>query len=186
MMGSDSDILVRSIISRGEDSVQRGSMRTLLRGAWLNDEVINYFLKNCFAGRKEKVCEKEPRRKPSHFFNSYFMQTLFDLKNNNLNLRGIYNYNHVRRWSRKVIMPGNIFNLKYIFYPINHDNVHWTLAVIFMEAKKIQYYDSLGSTDLVKMQELLEYVKDEYKAKHDGEDMYATEWELVSCKRNIP
>jgi sentrin-specific protease 1 len=83
-------------------------------------------------------------------------------------------------------MPGDIFKLKYIFCPINLDNVHWTLAVIFMEEKKIQYYDSFGGTDLAKMQGLLEYVKDEYKAKHDGEDMDATEWELVSCKRNTP
>ncbi|KAL3823519.1 hypothetical protein ACHAXA_007197 [Cyclostephanos tholiformis] len=108
MMGSDSNIIVRSIISRGGDSVQRGSMRTLLPGTWLNDKVINYFLKNCLAGHDEK------------------------------------------------------------------------------EAKKIQYYDSLGGTDLVRMKGLLEYVKDEYKVKHDGEDMDATEWELVSCKRNIP
>ena len=137
-------------------------------------------------GCNKKLCEKEPGKKPSHFFNSYFMQTLFDQKNDNLNLREIYNYNHVRIWSRKVIIPSNIFKLKYIFCPINHDNVHCTLAVVFMEANKIQYYDLLGSTDLVKMQGLLEYVKDEYKAKHDREDMDATEWELVSCKRDTP
>ncbi len=46
-----------------------------------------------------------------------------------------------------VPMPQDIFSLKYIFCPININNSHWTLAVIFMEAKKIQYYDSCGKTD---------------------------------------
>ncbi len=44
--------------------------------------------------------------------------------------------------------PQDIFSLKYIFCPININNSHWTLAVIFMEAKKIQYYDSCGKTDM--------------------------------------
>ncbi len=83
-----------------------------------------------------------------------------------------------------VPMPRDIFSLKYIFCPINHDNLHWTVAVIFMEAQKIQYYDSCGGTDKAKMQGLLEYVKDEYRAKHDGKEMDAKEWELLSCKND--
>ena len=82
--------------------------------------------------------------------------------------------------------PRDIFSLKYIFCPININNSHWTLAVIFMEAKKIQYYDSCGKTDMAKMQGLLEYVKDEYRAKHDGKEMDAKEWELVSCMSDTP
>ncbi len=85
-----------------------------------------------------------------------------------------------------VPMPRDIFSLKYIFCPINLKNTHWTLAVIFMEAKKIQYYDSCGGTDRAKMQGLLEYVKDEYRANHDGKEMDAKEWELVSCKNDTP
>ena len=86
----------------------------------------------------------------------------------------------------KVPTPKDIFSLKYIFVPININNKHWTLAVIFMEAKKIQYYDSCGGTDWGKMQGLLEYVKDEYRALHDGEEMDAKEWELVPCKSDTP
>ena len=39
-------------------------------------------------------------------------------------------------------------------------------AVIYMEDKCIQYYDSMGRTDEDKLQGLLEYVKDEYKVKN--------------------
>jgi sentrin-specific protease 1 len=180
-----SEILVSSN-SNSKDSVQRGSMQRLSPGKWLNDEVINYFLKNCLAMQDKKLCKKEPGRRRSHFFNSFFVQNLFDLKNKDQKLRGIYNYEKVRRWSRMVPMPRDIFSLKYIFCPININNSHWTLAVIFMEAKKIQYYDSCGKTDMAKMQGLLEYVKDEYRAKHDGKEMDAKEWELVSCMSDTP
>jgi hypothetical protein len=172
------------LASQDADSVQRGSMQTLRPGQWLNDEVINYFLKNCLAKRDEMLCAKEPGRRRSHFFNSFFVQTMFDEKNNDPNLRGRYNYKNVRRWSKKV--PGkDIFNLKYILCPINLDNTHWTSAVIFMEAKRIQYYDSMGGTDRAKLEGLLEYVKDEYRAKN-GKDMDVSEWKLVSCTKDTP
>ena len=179
-IGPSTEILA----SHDADSVQRASMQRLQPGQWVNDEIINYFLKNCLAKRDEKLCAAQPGRKRSHFFNSYFVQTLFDEKNNNPSLRGRYSYKNVKRWSKKV--PGkDIFNLRYIFCPINLDNMHWTSAVIFMEEKKIQYYDSLGGTDRVKLEGLLEYVKDEYKAKKGG-DMDVSEWKLVGCTSDTP
>ena len=99
-------------------------------------------------------------------------------------MRGRYNYKNVKGWSKKV--PGkDVFNLKYIFFPINLNNKHWTVAVIFMEAKRIQYYDSMGHTDMAKLERLLEYVKDEYRAKN-GKEMDAMEWGLVPCKMDTP
>lgn len=180
-IGSPTEILA----SQDADSVQRGSMQTLRPGQWLNDEVINYFLKNCLAKRDEIICTRQPGRKRSHFFNSFFVQTMFDEKNNHPDLRGRYNYKNVKRWSKKV--PGkDIFNLKYILCPINLDNMHWTSAVIFMEEKRIQYYDSMGGTDRTKLKGLLEYVKDEYKTKNGGQEMDVSEWELVSCRADTP
>ncbi len=41
-------------------------------------------------------------------------------------------------------------NAKGYLQPEIHD-LHWMLAVIFMEAKKIQYYDLCGGTDMAKM-----------------------------------
>ncbi len=172
------------LASQDADSVQRSSMQTLNPGQWLNDEIINYFLKNCLAKRDEKLCAKQPGRKRSHFFNSFFVKTMFDDKNNNLSVRNKYNCINVKRWSKKV--PGkDIFNLKYILCPINLDNTHWTSAVIFMEEKRIQYYDSLGGTDMSKLKGLLQYVKDEYRAKN-GEEMDASEWKLVECTTDTP
>ena len=180
-LGPEGEILAKE----DSDSVLRGSMQTLKPGTWLNDEVINYFLKNCLAKRDEKLCASQPGQKRSHFFNSFFVQTMFDEKNNNMNVRGKYNYKNVRRWGKKV--PGkDIFNLKYIICPINLDNMHWTSAVIFMEEKRIQYYDSMGGTDRVKLEGLLQYLKDEWKAKKKGGELDVSEWTLVNCTRDTP
>ena len=172
------------LASQGADSIQRDSMQTLQPGQLLNDEVINYFLKNCLAKRDEMLCAKQPGRKRSHFFNSFFVQTMFDDKNDNFDLRGRYNYKNVRRWSKKV--PGkDIFNLKYIFCPINIDVMHWTSACIFMEEKKIRYFDSMGGSGRAKLKGLLQYLKDEWKAKKGGE-MDVSDWELVDCTDDTP
>ncbi|KAL3762313.1 hypothetical protein ACHAW5_006313 [Stephanodiscus triporus] len=172
------------LAKQGADSVQRGSMQTLCRGQWLNDEVINYFLKNCLMRRDEKMCTTDTSRRRSHFFNSFFIQTMFDEKSKDPELRGRYNFDNVKNWSKKV-PGGDIFNLKYIVCPINIDDTHWTSAVIFMEDKRIQYYDSMGGTDWSKLEGLLKYVKDEYSAKN-GKELDVTEWELVSCTSDTP
>jgi len=68
-IGSPSEILA----SQGGDFVQRGSMQTLRPDIWLSDKVINYFLKNCLKSRDINICAKEPGRRWSHFFNSFFV-----------------------------------------------------------------------------------------------------------------
>ena len=51
-IGPPTEVLAK----QGANSVQRGSMQTLRPGQWLNNEVINYFLKNCLARRDKKMC----------------------------------------------------------------------------------------------------------------------------------
>jgi hypothetical protein len=72
-MGKGSPLEI--LASHEGDSVKRKSMQTLRPGIWLNDEVINYFLKNCLKNRDIKKCAKEQGRRRSHFFNSFFVQT---------------------------------------------------------------------------------------------------------------
>ena len=190
----EQDIVTRAIYGVGppdailachqKDSVQRSSMQTLAPGIWLNDEIINYFLKICLAALDEKLCMEQPTRRRSHCYNSFFIQNLFDTKASNKDLRWKYNYKNVRRWSGKV-PGGNIFNLKYILCPINTDNEHWSCAVISIQEKKIQYYDSLGQTDKNILGGLLQYVADEYLREH-GRKMDVSGWEMVDCTKDTP
>ena len=83
-----------------QDTCSRQSLETLQPGAWLNDEVIHYFL--CMLTvRDESLCRTSGRRR-SHFFKSFFMTKLcndYDAYN-----PGVYSYKNVKRWSKKV--PG--------------------------------------------------------------------------------
>jgi sentrin-specific protease 1 len=67
----------------------------------------------------------------------------FDEKNVDATLCWRHNCKNITRWEKKA--PRNkIFNLKNIYFPINIDNHHWVCAVVYMEEKRIQYYDSLN------------------------------------------
>ena len=78
-----------------------------------------------------------------------------------------YDFTRVARWSKNV-PGGNIFNLRYLLFPINIRDTHWTLAVVFMEHKCIQYYyDSLPDDNEFHnnlRNGVMQYLKDEYKA----------------------
>jgi hypothetical protein len=156
--GGESEILA-SIT--GGTSVQRKSMRTLQDGEWLNDEVIGFYLK-LLAKRDKDLTDGNLGRKRSHFFSSFFFSKLF--------VDGCtdkYKYNEVKKWSTNV--PGkDIFALDKVFFMHNVDVSHWTCAVIFMEEKRIQYYDSMGSDGHAYTTGLMIYLKDEWFEKREA------------------
>lgn len=161
------------------DSVQRKSMRTLRECTWLNDEVITYFYK-MLAKRDESLSIANPNRKRSHFFMSFFFTKLLDEGCTNR-----YCYKNVKRWSKKV--PGkDIFNLSKIVFACNVGGAHWTCAVIFMEEKRIQFYDSMGGDGYGYTEALMRYLKDEWAAKKGGELPGADQWKIVGAVNGIP
>ena len=173
--GSDDDIMA----SNGSDSVQRKSMCTLRSGKWLNDEVITYYLK-MLASRDEALSKNEPNRKRSHFFMSFFVTKLLDVGCTNG-----YTYKHVKHWSTKV--PGkDIFNLKNIFFPININQSHWACAVIYMQEKRIQYYDSMGSGGSKYLSALMTYLEDEWADKKSGDLPDKENWTILNSVDGVP
>ena len=79
--------------------------------------------------------------------------------------------------------------IELLLIPINISDLHWTLAVVFMEDRCIRYYDSLpdGSLFHTKMRDgVLQYLKDEYKAVTDGNELYVGEWETLDCTSITP
>ena len=82
---------------------------------------------------------------------------MFDKKNYDYNLRGKCCYSNIASWGNTV-PRGDIFGLKYIICPISIEIVHWISAVIFMEEKCIQMYDSKGGTDRIKLQGTFQYL----------------------------
>jgi sentrin-specific protease 1 len=154
------------------DSVQRKSMQTLRPCAWLNDEVIHYFL-HVLSMRDEALSNRIPGRKRSHFFKSFFFTKLLDEGATNT-----YRYSNVKRWSKKV--PGkDIFQLDKIFFVCNISGMHWTCVCAFMKEKRIQFYDSMGGSGHDYVEGVFQYFQDEWKSKHGGELPDADQWEVI-------
>ena len=173
-----------------KDTVTRGSMRTLLPEEWLNDEIIGFYLKVNLQNRDNKLWDQQKKGRRSHFFNSYFWQTLFDERNIVQELRGQYNYEKVRKWSKKV-SGGNIFELKRLFIPINYRRNHWALGVIHIQNKLIQYYDSTKASSKYRERAdtacngMLNYLKDEHKTMY-GREMNTSDWTIDPHPKDVP
>ena len=144
--------------------ISRKSIRTLRPQNKLNDEVINIVmaLMNHLNG---VLCTRDPSRRPSHFFGSYFIDKLRD-----------EGYDGVKRWSKKV--PGkDIFALDKVFIPVN------------IQGKTIESVDSLGLHDEdseERLELLKDYLEREHKAKKGNPLPNANEWELIGSSEDTP
>ena len=99
-------------------------------------------------------------------------------------MRGKYNYNNVKKWSRKVI-GGNIFALKRLFIPINLGQQHWALGVIHIQNKIIQYFDSMRGNGEPKCKGMLNYLKDEHKKQFKSE-LNTSDWTIEPFPKGVP
>jgi hypothetical protein len=202
------------IAQDGLDSIQRESIQRLSPGQWLNDEVISYFLV-MLSKRDEEMCREDPSRKRCHFFKSFFITKLLNEGHTNPAIDGKYEYKNVKRWSKKVpgtcfvvfalalgtikdtttltilmlypsVIGKDIFKLDKIVFPINQGSMHWVCAVIYMQEKRIQFFDSMGDDGMMYLESLFEYVKDEHQDKKGSPLPNPDQWRLVRCTRDTP
>lgn len=82
---SDSKI----VIEKYDIPMNERKLSCLKPGVWLNDEVVNFYM--CMLQERDaEVCSSSnPPRKPSHFFNSFFISKLYEGNQ--------YNYKNVKR-----------------------------------------------------------------------------------------
>ena len=113
------------------------------------------------------------------------MTKLLNEGNANPELDGKYEYRNVKRWSKKA--PGkDLFNLDKIIFPINEGNAHWVCAVAFMQEKRIQMYDPMGSKAGYYLEAIFKYLLDEHKDKKKEEMPDSHEWVLVPTTDETP
>lgn len=86
--------------------------------------------------RDKILCSRLSSRKPSQYLNSFFISQLLTTQDDGSHK---YDYNSVKRHTKKF----DVSKCDKIFVPINTNNSHWTLAVIFVKSTTIKYYDSL-------------------------------------------
>ena len=80
-----------------------------------------------------------------------------------------------------------MFDLKYLFFPYNYKNVHWSGVAVFVEEKKIKHYDSIGhqSRNAVVSNIVMEYLKDEHYFQYQKR-LHAREWTLDDTDIDTP
>ncbi|CAM9271486.1 unnamed protein product [Chrysoparadoxa australica] len=139
------------------DSVSRRSCCTLMPGCWVNDEVINFYLRFLLAKNRARPTGPGTSCPRCAIFTSYFYSQLSD------NGRG-YRYANVHRFTRKAKL--DISKVDRLLVPINEGQSHWTLAVVNFKRKCFQYYDSMGGTCQQAYEDIVRYVDEEYRDKH--------------------
>lgn len=97
-------------------------IKTLAPKRWLNDTIIEFFMKNIENNKDNNIVA----------FNSFFYS--------NLSERG---YSSVRRWLKRKKISLDLIDK--IFIPINLNQSHWALGFIDLRKKEIKYVDSLSS-----------------------------------------
>jgi Ulp1 family protease len=147
-------------------------LRCLKPSTWLNDEVINFYMK-MLQERDDSLCEQNENRRHSHFFNSFFAERL-------LATDRCYTYKNVKRWSKKL----DIFEMDKIFFPINIGNMHWTLAVVYPQKKRIEYFDSMRGKGAFYTDALFRWIQDEAVTR--GLNINMEEWTTYSRSHEIP
>ena len=102
---------------------------------WLNDAVLNGYIE-LLQKRDNRLVSQNPNRQPTLFINSWLMA-----KSHN---QPGQNYQLIKRFTKK----HDIFTKKAIPIVI-HIPGHWLLASVFIQAKCIQYYNSINNNDMM-------------------------------------
>jgi hypothetical protein len=175
--GTASDRSEDIIAIAENDSVSRQSLQTLRPRRWLNVEVIHYYFV-LLRLRDAKSCSEQSGRRRSHFFKSYFLTSLLEDSKK-------YNYANVKRWSRKV--PGkDIFALDKVIFAVNISQRHWGCAAVFIQLKRIQYYDSMHYDGMFWLEGIFKYLQDEHLDKKNVQLPNKEEWKLIPCQNSCP
>lgn len=136
------------IVRVGDIELTQSDLELLFKhNAWLNDECVNAYM-NYLSHRSQNLTHL-PR---CHFFNSFFY-TLLSNKG--------YNYQRVSRWTKSL----DIFTLDKIIIPI-HRGFHWTLFVVNIKQKQLEYYDSFGGKNEECFTRIKRYLVDKHQELH--------------------
>lgn len=156
-------------------------MSWLRDGYCLDDSMITFYLKNVLALRDRFLFDNTKNL----YHSPFFLQTLFDEYNKDKKLRGKYNYEKVKGWTRgNNFIRRCIFNMNYIICPYNHNNKHWSVGIISVKEKRVYWYDSKGGNNSAMAEGLMDYVRDEYKEIYN-EDMDDSGWRVI-CSEGSP
>lgn len=159
------------LVTIDDQNITREAMRCLQPERWLNSDVINPYL--CLLKLRE---DHNPACLPCHFFDTFFYKCLVS--------KGVYKF---RDWTKH--LKYNILDCHRVFVPIHHTNrrgedLHWSLAMIDLKAKNLQYFDSLHKKKPKILKYLAKYIDDEAEQR-SLPSLNARKWDHFSPE-NVP
>jgi sentrin-specific protease 1 len=94
-----------------------------------------------------------------------------------------YDYNKVRRWTKKI----NIANCEKVFLPINVGNWHWILGIVLLKKKEIIICDSMHNESRIPsyLNYIMRWVKDLFWDKFQLE-IDEKDWSKNDLKKQVP
>ncbi|KAI8607986.1 hypothetical protein BC830DRAFT_57913 [Chytriomyces sp. MP71] len=148
--------------------------------SWVDDETINAFM----------ACLQiaYPRVK---FFNTFFYTVL--TKNLKRGSDGgsqksePYNYEGVRRWTKK--QRRGIWDFDCVVIPINKGNVHWCLTFACIKTRRIGFLDSMNGSSVFASRvhrALLHYLKDEWNEKVVADQSHVADTKCENTSSDSP
>ncbi len=175
LAGSRREEMMQKLSQQEKEEINQLKKEDLhcLKFGMLYTKDINYYM-DYLQEQDEIMCRKLHGRKPSLFDNIGFIT--FATTNNHKTPR--------------CARGKHVFDMRYIFTSIHH-GLHFTCAVIYLEQKKIKYYDLLhfdnvtrhGCRHKIKMQEdTLQVLRDYLQNKHmkDKHKDLPNEWKLYT------
>ncbi|KAF2754492.1 hypothetical protein EJ05DRAFT_479469 [Pseudovirgaria hyperparasitica] len=140
--------------------------------AWLNDDSIDDFLALLVKHSNEKQGFNPDDRAatsvpPLVAFSSKWHEVI--------KAKG---YTGVQRWSRRAkVSEKRLLKAKMVFFPINQGGSHWTLLVINVSERTIEFLDSLGGTGGAVLGMARKWLEGEL-----GEEYAAADWADVTLR----
>ncbi|KAJ1398196.1 hypothetical protein B484DRAFT_339727 [Ochromonadaceae sp. CCMP2298] len=132
--------------------------RFLRDGEWLNDDLIGAGMAMIQTRHDRLALLRQnlgaPVQRSSRFYNSQFMCCLLQQQSSS---PGEYSFLGVQRWTRRF----DIFDLDRIYLPLNVGNQHWTMIVVHVQRRRIEYFNSLCARGRSYMKHVLHWLKDE-------------------------
>jgi Ulp1 family protease len=125
----------------------------VLPGKWISGDTINLYVDLLRQNDSDMLKGKKIDRS-SYFFYSYYV-TAFYFQPTGICKKNFYYFEAISRQYNKLHSTGKkhqldfIFDYDRLFFPIHKTFNHWTLIVIFIQQKKIIYYDSMTYDETV-------------------------------------
>jgi len=154
--------------------VHREALLSLRSPQWINDEIINGFLRKVLT-----TCL---------FLQLILLSALIQTGPDGQSGPN-YEYNNVRSWGSTLRRKNGILGVQEIYVSINRGMSHWLLLRADTVLKEITLWDSQGQKEgnQIHLRAMHQYVRDKYQEIHvETNDEWAASWSLVDDSQNAP